>query len=139
MGKLLGLFTDAFGGGWALLSYALVFGAVFYGGFATRGYIDQIPILTAQKDAATCKAAHEKGRADANAAVVAAVSAQTDRLRDQLDQLAKADRVRAASNADFLRKLKDVPSTTACASSPAFRLLVDRMRNDATGVAAGSQ
>ena len=118
----------------ATLIAALVLLAVgAAGGYGAAYEVSLGPLNEAKTALATAQRDQEKGRADGNQKTI-------DGIQATLAAAAAADaRERAAAAARearysaFLRDLANAPDTKTCTTTPAFRALIDSVRNETAG------
>lgn len=113
---------------------AIVAAAIFVaGGLAAHATIDAAQLASARLETADLQGTVEKNRADANQATIdgiqnalrATLAAEAQRLRD--------NQARQQRLMKFLEALSHAPDSKNCAGSPAFRVLIDSVRNETAG------
>lgn len=143
MKAILGILGGA-GGGW-ILAAALLASAALGGGAAwkARAVIADRDVkaqenvsLAAQRDTETCKATHQKGRADGAEKVIDALQQSAVNVTEAMNALAAKAAARGKSLDQFLKELANAPSEKICAASAAELALRRSLQPGAPGTPA---
>lgn len=125
MTKLFGLFSGVSPWVYLIVGVAML-AAGGAAGYAARGVIDAPALshqetLTSQADTRTaqCLATHEKGRADGDEQVIAALGQSAADVAAATAELARNEAARKTATANFLKDLANAPKSSVCGGSAA--------------------